>query len=140
MVRLFFPLGLIPVLLSGQLRTVSGATLDQLFIIASGSTNGGCDAYFDQNTKEGTLDKWLEELDYSTEVAFNAFENYKTDDRIKSALFTFFGIPIVQTPDAQEQAAIDHISGVYQRLVPKNDYLLNILNFILPYPKSILVY
>jgi hypothetical protein len=99
MAKLCFPLGLFVVLLSVLSSNVSGIpTLDQLFTIQSGGSNGGCDAYFDQATKTGTLNNWLIEINYALDTAIKAIDNY--DPKVQTALTAFFGIKSAAKPPA----------------------------------------
>ncbi|KAK0755767.1 hypothetical protein N5P37_011641 [Trichoderma harzianum] len=88
MAKLFFHLGLFPVLFSVLVYTVLGAapTLDQLFIIQSGTANGGCDAY------TATMNNWLIEINYALQTTLAAIDKYETEPKVRAAFTTFFGV------------------------------------------------
>jgi hypothetical protein len=83
------------VLLSVLFCTVSGVNLDDLFVVQSGGSDGGCDKYFNQASKTGTLDDWLEEIGFSLQVAIEKLDigEVNQDIKIRRALFTFFKVP-----------------------------------------------
>ncbi|KAL7943681.1 hypothetical protein V8C42DRAFT_358930 [Trichoderma barbatum] len=117
MAKLSFPLGLVAVLISTILPTVSGITLNEVFIVHSGGSNGGCDQYFNQVDGSGTLDEWLEEINFSLSAAINAIDEYQNDPKVRKALNTFFGITSKnKKPAAGTQKVIDDI-GENLRLV-----------------------
>lgn len=118
MAKLFFPLSLAAVLLSALLCTVSGVTLDQLFAVQSGGSNGGCDKYFNQASKDGTLDDWLEEINFSLAVAVDKIDvdEYNQDIRIRRALRTFFGVPNRGKATGNTAAMIEKIACTCQSL------------------------
>lgn len=87
MTKLFFHLGLFPVLFSVLVYTVLGApTLDQLFIIQGGTANGGCDAY------TATMNNWLIEINYALQTTLAAIDKYETEPKVRAAFTTFFGV------------------------------------------------
>jgi hypothetical protein len=116
MAKLLFPLGVVTALLSVLLCTVSGVTLDQLFVVQSGGTEGGCDKYFNQAAKDGTLDDWLDEINFSLATAIDKIDEYNQDIRVRRALQTFFGIHNRPKPSAAAQAIINKIARTFQRM------------------------
>lgn len=56
-------------LLSFLSRTVSGLSFNDLFIVQSEGSNGGCDAYFNQAAGSGILDGWHTEIIYALATA-----------------------------------------------------------------------
>ena len=111
MAKLLYPLGLVTILFSLLLRTVSGVTLDQLFVVHSGGSNGGCDAYFNQASKTGTLDDWLDEINFSLATAIDSLDSYNQDIRVRRALWIFFGIRNAGRASKNAQVDIDKISS-----------------------------
>ncbi|KAI2471680.1 hypothetical protein F4781DRAFT_90224 [Annulohypoxylon bovei var. microspora] len=116
MAKLHFPLGLVTVLLCVLLCTVSAVTLDQLFVVQSGSTDSGCDMYFDQASKEGTLDEWLDEINYSLSTAIDIMDLYNQDVRIRRAVSTFFGVRNQGKASTAAAATIQKISDNLKRV------------------------
>lgn len=114
MAKLFFPFGLVPVLLGVLLRTVSAqVTLNQLFVVQRGANDGGCDRYFDQTTHTGTLDDWLDEINFSVAAAIDAIDQYDQDVRVRRAIQAFFGIRNQGRASANTRAKVQKISGKY---------------------------
>ncbi|KAI0181024.1 hypothetical protein GGR52DRAFT_577682 [Hypoxylon sp. FL1284] len=104
-------LRLVTVLLSFLLRTALGVTLDQLFVIRGGTSNSGCDNYFDPTTKEGTLNDWHEEIIYSVAAAIDGIDRYRQEPAVRKALVSFFGIPNRARPTPKNQERIDKIAA-----------------------------
>jgi hypothetical protein len=113
-----FSLGLVTVLLSLCLRTVlSDVTLDQLFIVHSGGSNGGCDGYFDQTTKKGPLDDWLDEINFSLTTAIDRLAKYDDNDNdgvmVRRAVQIYFGIRNQGKARGNAKTALDNIIRTY---------------------------
>ncbi|KAI0837650.1 hypothetical protein F5Y06DRAFT_270974 [Hypoxylon sp. FL0890] len=94
MAKLLFLLCLVTIILCVLSPTNSSVTLDQLFIVQSGGADGGCDKYFNQASKDGTLDDWLEEINLSLATVFEKIELgvYNQDIRVRRAFESFFGV------------------------------------------------
>lgn len=93
MAKLLFPLGLVTALFGIYFRTVSGLSLNDLFIVQSGATDGGCDNYFDQASESGILDDWHDEITYALATAIDRIDTYNQDIKVRRALKIFFDIP-----------------------------------------------
>lgn len=119
MLKLPFPLGLITALLSVLICTVSGVTLDQLFVVNKGGTDSGCDKYFNQASKDGTLDDWLDEINLSLSTAIDNVDInvYNQEPKVRRALAVFFGIRNQGKAKGNTAARVQKISGTCQCLV-----------------------
>ncbi|KAM6476473.1 hypothetical protein HDV62DRAFT_247359 [Trichoderma sp. SZMC 28011] len=105
MAKLFFHLGLFPVLFSVLVYTVLGApTLDQLFIIQGGTANGGCDAY------TATMNNWLIEINYALQTTLAAIDKYETEPKVRAAFTTFFGVK----ETAKATTGVTNIRKIFQ--------------------------
>jgi hypothetical protein len=118
MAKLSFPLFLVVVLLNVLFCTVSGVTLDEVFVVHPGRTHGGCDDYFDQTTKKGTLDDWLQETISSLQVAVQKLniDQVRQDIKIRRVLNMFFNVPNRKPVSANAQNMIETIVGTCQCL------------------------
>lgn len=112
MAKFLFPLGLITVL-SVLFRAVSGLSLNDLFIVQSGSTDGGCDTHFNQVAESGTLDDWHTEITYALDLVVNRLDTYDQDVKVRRALQIFFSIRNQGRASANARADIDNIIGTY---------------------------
>ncbi|KAI1345752.1 hypothetical protein F5Y01DRAFT_322793 [Xylaria sp. FL0043] len=110
MPKFFLRLSLSAVLLSVLLRKAFCVTVDQLFVVQSGASNGGCDKYFDQVKKDGILDNWVEEINFSLSTAIDGLDLYNQDIRIRRAVQTFFGVRNRGKASNNAQQAIDKIA------------------------------
>ncbi|OBT97835.1 hypothetical protein VE01_04980 [Pseudogymnoascus verrucosus] len=115
MARLLFPLGLVTALLIFLFRTVSGLSLNDLFIVQSGSTDGGCDTHFNQAAESGTLDDWHTEITFALDLVVNRLDTYDQDIKVRRALQIFFGIRNNGKASAPARVEIDEIIGQFQR-------------------------
>ncbi|KFY91794.1 hypothetical protein V500_04460 [Pseudogymnoascus sp. VKM F-4518 (FW-2643)] len=131
MAKFLFPLGLVTVL-SVLFRSVSGLSLNDLFIVQSGSTNGGCDTHFNQAAESGTLDDWHTEITYALDLVVNRLDTYDQDIKVRRALQIFFSIRNQGRASANARADIDNIIGQFQRL--KDFFDFRLINGVPMYP------
>jgi hypothetical protein len=122
MAKLFSRLSLAVVLLIILFSTVSGVNLDDIFILQPGKTYGGCDDYFNQTTKKGTLDDWLEEINLSLATAIDMLDvrQYNQDIRIRRALKAFFEVPNRGKATAKVEERLNQIASTCQSPKPFN--------------------
>ncbi|KAI1474618.1 hypothetical protein F4774DRAFT_429661 [Daldinia eschscholtzii] len=120
MAKPLLPLGLATVLLCLLLRTVSGVSvnLNDLFVVHAGATKSGCDTYFNQKNGDGTLDDWLEEINYSLSTAIDKIDQkYNREKSIRMAIQTFFGIRNDGRARGDIKVKVDNLSSNLKRVL-----------------------
>ncbi|KAI0490350.1 hypothetical protein F4859DRAFT_520171 [Xylaria cf. heliscus] len=100
--------------------------IGDLFTIQAGPTNGGCDTRLNP---ANILDAWHQESIDSIVTAINAIEKYNEDsrsgERVRDALFDFFGIPTLIPKDTSKlkslvQKVSDNLKHVEEWLSGEN--------------------